>query len=419
MVARQLRAWLKSVASMPQIVHLWGLRQTGKTTLMESFRKAYPDSLHYPLQDLVTLRKYEAHPENWVLEIEEFIRNRKGTRPLQVFVDEIQKIPTLFQGLQGLYDANKKKIKFWIWGSSARPIKRQRAETLAGRSVSRVLWPLTQSEAHSGESCLPLLFEPEKIQKKIRPREPRGYLQFLNRCFQHTLLPEPHLIQNSSQAQEVLSSYQATFLENEIRRENLVQDIGVFEQFLSLAASEDAQILNSASKAKALGISPHTVKNYYGILQDTFVIQTLPAYSQSFRGQISKSPKVYFTDTGLARFISGERGLPQEKTQIFGRLIEGFVINEIQKQIEYHQLPWKLSYLRLKTGPEIDLIIQKGKKKIAIEIKAGNKIEKKDLKFMVDYMNWDSNVTHGLLISRMAAPFKLENKIFNLPIWDL
>lgn len=419
MIARQLKPWLEAVASRSQIIHLWGLRQTGKTTLMAGFRKKYPNSLHYPLQDLVTLRKYEANPQNWVLELEEVLRIRKGREPLHVFVDEIQKIPDFFQALQGLYDAYKKKIKFWIWGSSARPIKRQRAETLAGRSLSKVLWPLTQSEIHSNESCLPLIFEPRKFQKKIRISEPRGYTQFLNRCFQHSLLPEPHLIPDTAMAQELLSSYQATFLENEIRRENLVQDIGTFEEFLSLAASEDTQILNSAAKAKALGISPHTVKNYYGILQDTFVIKTLPAYSKSFRVQISKSPKIYFTDTGLARFISGERGIPQEKTQTYGKLIEGFVINEIQKQIEYYQLPWKLSYLRLKTGAEIDLIIQKGDKKIVVEIKAGKKVEKKDLKFMLDFMNWDPKVTHGLVISRQEAPLKLSERVYNLPIWNL
>lgn len=419
MIARQLTGWLNSVATLPQIIHLWGLRQTGKTTLMESFRKNYPDSLHYPLQDLVTLRKYEAHPENWVLEIEDALRRQKGQGPLQVFVDEIQKVPELFQALQGLYDAHKKKIKFWIWGSSARPIKSQRAETLAGRSLSKILWPLTQSETNRRESCLPLLFQPEKLQKRVQSTEPRGYLQFLKRCFLHTLLPEPHLIQDTSTAQELINSYQATFLENEIRRENLVQDIGTFEQFLSLAANEDTHILNSTSKAKALGISPHTVKNYYGILQDTFVIKTLPAYSQSFRVQISKSPKIYFTDTGLARFISGERGLPQEKTQTFGKLIEGFVINEVQKQIEYQQLPWKLSYLRLKTGQEIDLIVQKGQKRVVIEIKAGNNLERRDLKFMLDLMKLDPKICHGIVISRKGTPFKLDEKIYCLPVWNL
>ncbi len=418
MIARQLYSWLEQMSSRPQIIHLWGLRQTGKTSLMEVFRKKFPQALHYPLQDLVTLRKYETHPENWVLEIESALK-KNNSLPLMVFVDEIQKIPDLFQALQGLYDTHKKKIKFWIWGSSARPIKRQRAETLVGRSLSKVLWPLSQSEILQSESCLPHIFDPKKLHKKIRDSEPRSYASFLNRAIQHSLLPEPFLTEETSFAHELLYSYQATYLENEIRRENLVNDIGHFEQFLSLAASENTQVLNYVSKAKVLGLSPHTIKNYYSILQDTFVANFLTPYSASFRVQISKSPKVYFSDPGLARFVSGERGLAQEKTQSYGKLIEGFVITEIQKQIEYQALPWKLSYLRLKSGLEIDLIIQQGKKKIAIEIKSGKTVLKKDLRFIKDFIERDPSITHGYVISRQALPFKLENKIYSLPIWDL
>lgn len=420
MIARQLVEWLNRVADQPQIIHILGLRQTGKTTLMDAFRKKYPDALYYPLYDLVTLSRYSSRPEQWVLEIEAKLKNwdpNKGY--LHVFVDEVQKIPAFFQGIQGLYEKYKGKIKFWIWGSSVRPIKRQRAETLAGRGFSKVLWPLSQSEILVKPTAVPSLFSPEKLEKILNFEEPRDYSLSLAKWFQHTLLPEPNLQMETSLAHQLLQSYQATYLENEIRRENLVQDVGLFEQFLALAASENTFVANYASKAKALGVSPHTVKTYYGILEDTFVCQTIPAYSKSFRVQVSKSPKIYFTDTGLARFVSGERGLPDERSGVFGTLVEGFVVNEIAKQIEYHDLPWELSYLRTRGGMEVDLIISQGTLKIAAEIKAARKVSPEDYQPIINLMKMDPEIKYGLIFSRQSAPFQLAPNIYNFPIWNL
>lgn len=419
MIKRQLGAWLSKMVQQPKIIHIFGLRQTGKTTLMEDFRRQFPGALYYPLYDLVTLRKYEGQPERWVIEVETAISRMKEGEILHVFVDEVQKIPAFFQAIQGLYEQYKGRVKFWIWGSSARPIKRQRAETLAGRSFSKTLWPMSQAELLGQLSSVPHLFEPADLKSSLNIQEPRGYSNFLARCVQHTMLPEPHLTDDISIVQEILESYQATYLENEIRRENLVQDIGVFERFLSLAASEDTFILNHSSKAKVLGISPNTIKTYYGIMEDTFVCRTINAYSKSLRVQISKSPKVYFTDCGLARFVSGERGLPDENSSQFGRFIEGFVINEIIKQIEYNALPWRLSYIRTRSGMEVDLIISMGAQKVAAEIKAAEKLSSEDYRSILALMEMDKEIGHGIVFSRSPAPIQLDKNIYNFPIWNM
>ena len=419
MIARQLEAWLQKVIDCAQVIHLLGLRQTGKTTLMDAFRQRFPGALYYPLYDLVILRKYESQPEKWVLELEEALKKVGQQDRLQVFVDEIQKIPAFFQGIQGLYEKYKGKIKFWIWGSSARPLKRQRAETLAGRSLSKTLWPFSQAELRQKDSCLPYLFERSKLEKLLDTAEPRDYLQSLTKWLRQTMLPEPSLMENLELAHELIQSYQATYLENEIRRENLVDDIGRFEQFLALAAGENTNIVDYAAKARVLGISPHTVKAYYGILEDTFVCRKISAYSKSLRVQIRKSPKIYFSDTSLARFIAGERGLPSEGSAQFGKLVEGFVVMEVVKQLEYHNLPWKLSYLRTKSDMEIDLIVGNGTEKVGVEIKASRKISSADYQALQTLMALDPEVKYGLVFSLQSAPLRLEKNIINFPIWNL
>ncbi len=417
MIKRQLINQLQNLQRRPQAIHLMGMRQVGKTTLMESFRETLAPTLDYKLQDLVTLRTYEHTPQQWVLEIENQLKKNKG-RVLHVFVDEIQKIPDFFQGIQGLYDQHKGKIKFWIWGSSARPLKRKRAETLAGRSLLRTLWPLSQSECLNQPSVVPHLFDIETLEKELQLEEPRDYLSFFQHAIRSTLLPEPFLLKELSATHDLLSSYQASYLENEIRRENLVDDIGLFERFLMLAAGRNTEILHDTEKAKILGVHHRTVHNYYGILEDTFVCRKIPAYGAGFKMQISKSPKVYFSDTGLARFVAGERGIPAEDTSAFGKIFEGFVVDEILKQIDYHQLGWKPSYFRTKTGLEVDLILTQGTHSVAIEIKSSRKISQGDTLSLQKLMKMDQTIQRGFVVSRQPT-FQINDRTWNIPVWNL
>jgi predicted AAA+ superfamily ATPase len=421
MISRQLESWLHANAKRSQVIHVMGLRQTGKTTLMDLVRRNFKDSLHYPLHDLVTLRRYESQPETWVLELEGELEARRGTGklPLHVFVDEVQKIPSFFQAIQGLYDKHKGVLKFWIWGSSAVPQKKRRAETLAGRVLIKTLWPLSQAELLGRESVVPLLTDPRQLRKAVTTREPRGYRAVLGKWLTHSLLPEPNQILSLSQAQDLLLSFQATYLENEIRRENLVKDIGIFEQIVSLAAGESGSIANFLKLGRTVGTSSHTVKSFFEILKDTFVCRILPAYSRSLRVQISKSPKHYFTDIGLARFVAGERSMLEKASVNFGRHLEGFVINELFKQVEYGSLPWKLNYLRTKTGVEANLIISSEDVKFAVEIKAASRIDGSDLRGMRKIMELDPSVAFGILVSMQPAPFDLGDKLYNVPIWCL
>lgn len=422
MINRHILNWLIANNKIPQVIHLQGVRQAGKTTVMELFQKEYhPNGLVFRLQDLVTLRKYEDQAELWSLEVETEIKKKLDSQEvLHVFVDEIQKIPSLFQAIQGLYDQYKGKVKFWIWGSSASPIKKHKAETLAGRVLSKILWPLSQTEILQTQSVIPLLFNPQQLLKEMKTQAPANYDSFLQRCFEHTLLPELYLTESPQLVADLALSYRATYLENEIRRENLIRDIGSFDQFLSLASHENTEVTHYASVAKPLGISPNTIKNYFEILKDTFVLHLLPAYNRSLRVQLSKSPKTYFVDTGLARLISGQRGVPIVPSSTFGKLFEGFVVNEFLKQIEYASLGWKLMFFRTKKGTEeVDLIVERGDHRIAVEIKSTNALESCDLDSLRFLMENDPSISHAFVVSRQSAPFELEHNIYNVPVWNL
>ncbi len=419
MVQRQLLEWLRKVHTRPQIVHVVGLRQTGKTTLMAEYRKQIPNHLHYPLQNYTVLSRYRTDLNLWISEVTEYLGRTPEGEVLHVFVDEIQKIPEMFQALQGLYDEHKGKIKFWIWGSSARPLKKHRAETLAGRIITRVLHPLSQSEVLATDSLVPIISGIYESTNKLLPTMPVGYIGFLRSTFRRSLLPEPYLTDDSDARDDLLEAYAASYLENEIRRENLVGDIGVFSRFLLLAASEDTSVLNYSSLAKDLGVSSHTTKAWREILEDTYVVSQLTPHSSRMRIQVAKSPKVYFTDTGLARFVAGRRDAPREQTADFGKCFEGFVVNELLKQVEYQGLRWKLSYLRTKTGREVDLVISTGEQNIALEIKGKTTIGPKDYENLRYLMDRDQSISFGVVVSLQGAPLKPADQIYNFPAWCL
>lgn len=419
MIQRQLLRWLEAVSGRRQIVHVYGLRQTGKTTLMKHFRGSRPGHLHYPLQNYVVLQRYESDISRWVAEIEEALSRLGREKTLHVFIDEVQKIPDLFQALQGLYDDHKGRAKFWIWGSSARPLKKKRAETLAGRFISRTLYPLSQSEITGTASRVPLLLDlPESIsQLDFEPHD--NFAGHLERCFERSMLPEPFLCDSDDEARDILDGYQASYIENEIRREHLVADVGTFSRFVRVAASEDGSTVNYSSVAKDLGVSPNTIRTYHDILADTFVTSLINPCSRRLRVQVSKSPKVYFADTGLARFISGERGIPPRNSSRFGRLFENYVVNEILKQREYHNLPWQLSFLRTRHGREVDLVVSEGGRSCAVEIKCKPRVSRSDCKGIEYLMSLDKSISHGVIVSMQGAPLRISENIFNFPAWNL
>lgn len=410
-----MEAWLKGASAKPQIVHVTGMRQTGKTTLLRRFLAGVRPTVSFDLQDLVTLRRYEDAPEDWAMEIETSAKSAPGG--LNVFVDEIQKIPALFQALQGLYDRYKGLTKFWICGSSAVALKRRKAETLAGRVLARILYPFSQTELLDRPSIVPRLFSTSW--KRQVPPEPRGYRQMLRGWLTRSLLPEACLLSKDSDAFELLENYAAIYVENEIRRENLVLDIGTFGKFLTLAGGYNGRIVNYSALSSALGVSGNTVKSYYALLEDTFVCRALPAFSGSYRVQVSKSPKIYLTDAGLARILAGHRHAIRPDTPEFGAALECFVVNELTKQIEYACLPWKLFYFRTGTGVEVDLVIEWAGKAVAVEIKSTARPSAKDASGIRRLMALDSRVKKGFVFNLSPGVREISRGIYSIPIWSI
>lgn len=346
---------------------LFGARGTGKSTLAE---QAIADIGHrvlkYDLLNFDIYQRFLISPHLFRLEIEKVL----GTESqLLVFVDEIQKGPPLLDEIHHLLETYKKRIQFFLTGSSARKLKRSSANMLAGRALSLRLHPLCSLE-----------FQPELTQV-LR----LGSL--------------PGIIIDNEFPELALKAYVSTYLKEEVLQESLVRRIDGFTRFLELAAQYHGEPINASSIGRAAGLSPNTVLQYFQILEDTLVGWMLPGWNASVRKQLRTAPKFYFFDNGVANALRGELNLELTPSSgRFGKLFESWLVQECFRINDYQQLDLKFSYWRTNTNMEVDLVVSRGASQpiAAIEIKSNTAPSTTDLHGLRAFANDYPNVPRYL-----------------------
>lgn len=283
----------------------------------------------------------------------------------RVVIDEVQKAPKILDVVHREIE-KRKNLQFILTGSSARKLKRGSADLLAGRAFTYHLFPLTGEEL-GGNFSLKDALEFGSLPKLLEYTEKEDKNDFLR-------------------------SYVKTYLREEIQIEQLVRNLNPFRNFLEIAAQNNGKIVNYTKIAKDIGVDNKTVYNYFSILEDTLIGFFLPAFNRSIRKQQHEAPKFYLLDPGVARALAGVLRvelLPQ--TYAFGEAFEHWVVLECYRTNEYKNLDYKMSYLRSKSGAEIDLIIQRpGDKDLLVGIKSADRITKEHTSKVKRFMNdWD------------------------------
>jgi predicted AAA+ superfamily ATPase len=258
---RQLLGALASRVSRDKVRLLFGARQTGKTMLL---RHAVPDreTWRVDLTSATDRRRYEADPGAFRREVEAL---PAVTR--HVVVDEIQKVPALLDEVQALYDARRSRVQFYLTGSSARRLRRGSANLLPGRSHTFRLFPVCRWECagprrHPWAGAEP----PAASRAADAPPFPE---QGIERTLLYGNLPGVRA-EPEDTAAATLSAYVENYLEEEIRREAVVRDLGAFGVFVRLAAIESGAQVNVAGLSRESGVPASTLRTYYEALVDTF-----------------------------------------------------------------------------------------------------------------------------------------------------
>lgn len=363
-------------------VLLLGARQTGKTTLINRLKHDLSISLVRP--DI--RQRYEKEPQLLSGEAEAINKKSTKSKPL-ILLDEVQKAPKLLDVAQDIIDRGI--ANFVFTGSSARKLYRDtKINLLPGRVVNCRLAPFILREIGANNLKEVLLFGTlPGIMATDKPRH-----------------------------KEIdLESYVTIYLEEEVRTEALVRNIGSFARFLEYAASESGNIVNFRKLSQEIGVSHTTIKEYYQILEDCLIIERVDPLTQSrTRKRLTKSSRYLFFDMGVRRAAAGEGvKLPRER---FGNLLEQFVGLELIRCARLANNKTKILFWRDPDGPEVDWIIEQDGSYVPIEVKWSDAPSKKNIKHLKVFLaEYSKKAEIAYLVCQVPRKVKLDKNIFAIP----
>jgi predicted AAA+ superfamily ATPase len=338
MIPRVAKATLLDLLQRFPAVALLGPRQAGKTTLALSLEEQLrPQALYLDLE-LPSDRAKLADPELYLSQ----------HRDRLVILDEIHRLPDIFQTLRSLIDrrrrTGRKVSQFLLLGSASMDLMHQSAETLAGRIAYLELTPFTAAEV-GGTS----------------PSAPDAL--WLRGGF-----PESFLADDDEGSFEWRTAFIQTYLERDVPALGPRVPAETLRRFWQMLAHNQGQMFNGAQLAAGLGVSGHTIARYLDILVDLLLVRRLQPWASNARKRLVRSPKVYVRDSGLVHALLGIR----TQEELFGHPIvgpswEGMLIENILSSLPATVRSW---FYRTSAGAEIDLVLEFGHKNIwAIEIK--------------------------------------------------
>ncbi|MCY4486578.1 MAG: AAA family ATPase [Deltaproteobacteria bacterium] len=338
---------------------LFGPRQTGKSTLI---RQQLADVRTYNLLDQTLFIRLSRNPA--------LIREALTPETRMIVIDEIQKLPALLNEVQLMIEEHG--VRFFLTGSSARALRRKGVNLLGGRARSRVLHPFVSAEL--GEDFR------------------------LPRALEYGLLPSIYF---SDEPAEDLAAYAGDYLKEEVAAEAVVRNIGAFSRFLEVAALSHGRMVNYTQIASDAQVPASTVREYYGILKDTFIASEVAAYTETRKRKAVSTSKYYLFDIGLARHLQGRRGLPPGTTE-YGEAFESFLFQEISAYCDYHLLGLP-KYWRSRSQFEVDFVVGR----LAVEVKAKRTVSNRDLRGL-QALRQENILSHYVVVSLEPAARRVD-----------
>jgi predicted AAA+ superfamily ATPase len=324
-----------------QSAFLWGPRKTGKTTFL---KEHFPDSQVF---DFLKTDLFIDMAKNPALLRERLLAKSKDVLKKPVILDEVQKVPQVLDEVHWLIE--NREMSFILCGSSARKLKRGHGNLLGGRAWRYEMFPFVTAELKD-----------------------YNLLHILN----HGMVPA-HYLQEKGYKRS-LQAYVQDYLKEEVFAEGLIRNISAFSRFFEALGYSHGELTNYSNIARDCGVDSKTVKEYYQILVDTLLaVRVEPFKKKQNRQVISKAPKYYLFDVGVAGFLT-KRYLEEEKGEEFGKAFEHFILMEINAYRSYNLKAFELNFWRTKSGLEVDFVLDRGK--VAIEVKGTQRVDKNNLK---------------------------------------
>lgn len=326
---------------------LFGPRGTGKTTWLGS---AFPDASFFDLLRPEVYRQLAARPERLAEAV-------AGRRTAVTVVAEVQRLPGLLNVVHALIEEYP-SARFVLTGSSARKLRRGEVDLLGGRAAVRTMHPFMAAELESFD---------------------------LDAALRRGMVP---LVVAADDPGEVLSAYASLYIDQEVRAEALVRNVGDFARFIEVLSFSHGAVLNLASVARDAEVQRKTAAGYVELLEDLLLGYRVPVFTRRAKRRASSHPKFYFFDAGVFRSVR-PAGPLDRREEIDGPALEGLVMQHLRAWCAYSGATHKLCFWRTSAGSEVDCVLYGDTGLWAFEVKNGARVHRTDLRhlktFRTDY----------------------------------
>lgn len=336
-VPRKIETPIKEVSPYYQVIVLTGPRQTGKTT---TARHLFPDFEYHNLEDPLERNIVESDPRNFIM---------KGASSM--IIDEVQRFPDLFSYIQVCVDNNPER-KFVITGSSDFALMEKITQSLAGRAALFTILPFSFKEVK----------------------------EYVDRSSTDKLLYDgfyPGVLVKGKKPSVFYPNYYSTYVERDARQITSIENLDLFRLFMRILAGRVSSEFNANSLSGEIGVSAPTIRKWLGILKTSYIVFTLTPYQTNLEKRLTKTPKVYFYDTGLLCNLLGILDLEQLKTHpLRGAVFENLAVIEMIKEKYNRAASYDLYFYRENGSREIDMLKVEGLDLSLYEVKSSGTFNK-------------------------------------------
>jgi predicted AAA+ superfamily ATPase len=370
MLCRHLAALLREALSDTPAVLINGARQTGKSTLVQSGDLGLENRQYLTFDDPGLLAAARRDPNGFIAGLN-----------LPVTLDEIQHVPELFSAVKAAIDRNRQPGHFLLTGSANVMLLPKLSESLAGRMEVLTLWPFSQGELRGmTENFVENLFSTDHANWSSK-----GKLTSWEELLEIMVVggyPSAVARHNPSRREAWFQSYVMTMLQRDIRDLANIADVTAIPRLLSVVAARAGSLLNFADLSRTMALPQTTLKRYFALLENTFLVQLLRPWARNLGKRVIQTPKVYLNDSGLLAYTLGASAW-RLKTEgsLVGSVLENFVLMELRKQCSWSAIRPELFYWRTVSGQEVDFVLEdRTGKVVGIEVKAAATLGSNDVR---------------------------------------
>ncbi|MCL2776987.1 MAG: ATP-binding protein [Polyangiaceae bacterium] len=387
---------------MPAVV-VTGARQTGKSTLAEHLVRGA--RRYATLDDLDVLDAARRDPQALV--------GGSGA----VTLDEVQREPGLLRAVKRAIDRDRKPGRFLLTGSANLLLMRQVSESLAGRASYLTLWPMTRREQHGLGSCgrwddLLAAADADWREVLLDELDDNGLETDWRALARHGGFPTPALHLSTDADRRIwFDGYVRTYLERDLLDLAAISALPDFRRLMRAACLRTGQLLNQTELGRDIGLPQPTVHRWLNLLETSYLLVRLPAYSVNRTKRLIKTPKLYWADTGLAMHL-GEVSKPE------GAHLENLVLHDLLAWRDARVDRVELGYWRTAGGEEVDFVVETGGKLVPIEIKATARPRLGDTAHLRSFRaEYGAKARAGLLLHTGSSVEWLAPDVLGAPWW--